>query len=57
MEKVISGLPAWDGRIVIDGENPVDFIGPNSPDAKASTTALVAYGIKARSGEQHFSDP
>lgn len=46
-EKVLSGLPAWNGRIVIDGTNPVEFLEPDSPDAKDPSNPLAAYGIKA----------
>jgi predicted dinucleotide-binding enzyme len=46
-EKVLSGLPAWNGRIVVDGTNPVEFLDPNSPDAKDPSNPLAAYGIKA----------
>jgi predicted dinucleotide-binding enzyme len=46
-ERVLSGLPAWNGRIVIDGTNPVEFLDPNSPDAKDPNNPLAAYGIKA----------
>lgn len=45
--KVLTGMPAWNGRIVIDGTNPVAFLDPNSPDAKDPTNPLAAYGIKA----------
>src|SRR5713226_2215875 len=34
LEKALGGLPAWNGRIVIDGTNPVAFLDPESPDAK-----------------------
>lgn len=47
LEKALSGLPAWNGRIVIDGANPVEFLDPDSPDAKDPTNPLAAYGIKA----------
>jgi 8-hydroxy-5-deazaflavin:NADPH oxidoreductase len=46
-ESVMSSLPAWNGRIVIDGTNPVEFLDPNSPDAKDPSNPLAAYGIKA----------
>jgi len=46
-EKILSGLPAWNGRIVIDGTNPVEFLDPSSPDAKDPGNPLAAYGIKA----------
>ena len=47
-EKVLGSLPAWNGRIVIDGTNPVEFFDPaTSPDAKDPSNPLAAYGIKA----------
>src|SRR6267154_6018211 len=59
--KALSGLPAWKGRIVIDGTNPVAFLDPNSPDAKDPSNPLAAYGIKAidlggKHSSQVFSD-
>lgn len=55
-EKILSALPAWNGRIVVDGTNPVEFIDPNSPDAKDPSNPLAAYGIKAVDlGDQHSS--
>jgi predicted dinucleotide-binding enzyme len=47
LEKVLGGLPAWNGRIVIDCTNPVAFLDPESPDAKDPNNPLAAYGIKA----------
>src|ERR1700720_1116281 len=47
LEKALGGLPAWNGRIVIDGTNPVAFLDPDSPDAKDPNNPLAAYGIKA----------
>lgn len=46
-EKVLGALPAWNGRIVVDGTNPVEFLDPNSPDASDPGNPLAAYGIKA----------
>lgn len=47
-EKVLGNLPAWNGRILIDGTNPVEFFDPaTSPDAKDPSNPLAAYGIKA----------
>jgi len=43
----LTGLPAWNKRIVIDGTNPVEFLDPNSPDAKDPGNPLAAYGIRA----------
>jgi predicted dinucleotide-binding enzyme len=47
LEKALSGLPAWNGRIVIDGANAVAFLDPDSPDAKDPSNPLAVYGIKA----------
>ena len=33
--------------IVVDATNPVEFLDPNSPDAKDPSNPLAAYGIKA----------
>lgn len=47
-ETVLRNLPAWNGRIVIDGTNPVEFFDPaTSPDANDASNPLAAYGIKA----------
>jgi len=43
--KALSGLPAWNGRIVIDGTNPVEFLDPDAP--QDPTNPLAAYGVKA----------
>ena len=45
LPNVLSGMPAWNGRIVIDGTNPVEFLDPDAP--KDPTNPLAAYGIKA----------
>lgn len=60
LETALSPLPAWNGRIVIDGTNPVEFLDPNSPDANDPSNPLAAYGIKAidlggRSSSEVFS--
>jgi predicted dinucleotide-binding enzyme len=47
VENVLSGLPAWDGRIVVDATNPVEFLDPDSPDAKDPNNPLAIYGIRA----------
>lgn len=56
-EKVLGSLPAWNGRIVIDGTNPVEFFDPaTSPDAKDTSNPLAAYGIKpVNLGGKHSS--
>jgi 8-hydroxy-5-deazaflavin:NADPH oxidoreductase len=45
LPEVLSGMPAWNGRIVIDGTNPVEFLDPAAP--KDPTNPLADYGIKA----------
>ena len=47
VERVLSPLPPWNNRIVIDATNPVAFLEPNSPDANDPSNPLAAYGIKA----------
>jgi len=47
VERVTGSLPAWNNRIVIDATNPVEFLDPDSPDAKDPSNPLAAYGIKA----------
>jgi predicted dinucleotide-binding enzyme len=47
LDKVLGGLPAWTGRIVVDATNPVAFLDPDSPDRKDPANPLAAYGIKA----------
>ncbi|MCO8165964.1 NADPH-dependent F420 reductase [Pseudomonas sp. LJDD11] len=56
-EAVMSSLPAWNGRIVVDGTNPVEFLDPDSPDANDPSNPLAAYGIKAVDlGGKHSSE-
>ncbi|RDK08940.1 NADP oxidoreductase [Cupriavidus lacunae] len=47
LKHVLGGLPAWNGRIVVDGTNPVEWFDPGSPDANDSTNPLATYGIRA----------
>jgi predicted dinucleotide-binding enzyme len=47
LEKTLGSLPAWNGRIVIDGTNPVEFLDPDSPSKHDASNPLAAYGIKA----------
>jgi 8-hydroxy-5-deazaflavin:NADPH oxidoreductase len=47
VESILSSLPAWNGRILVDATNPVLFLDPDSEDAKDPTNPLAAYGIKA----------
>src|SRR6266403_3430142 len=57
LENALGGLPAWNGRIVIDGTNPVAFLDPDSAEAKDPSNPLAAYGIKAIDlGGKHSSE-
>jgi predicted dinucleotide-binding enzyme len=61
LEDALRGLPNWNGRIVIDSNNPLVDIDPNSPEAKDPSNPLAAYGIKAidiggRSSSAVFSE-
>jgi 8-hydroxy-5-deazaflavin:NADPH oxidoreductase len=57
LEKALSDLPAWNGRIVIDGTNPVAFLDSDSAEAKDPNNPLAAYGIKAIDlGGKHSSE-
>jgi 8-hydroxy-5-deazaflavin:NADPH oxidoreductase len=47
LESALRPLPAWNGRIVIDGTNPVAFLDPKSPEARDAGNPLAAYGIRA----------
>jgi predicted dinucleotide-binding enzyme len=46
LKKALVALPAWNGRVVIDATNPVEFLDPNSPDRKDPGNPLAAYGLK-----------
>jgi 8-hydroxy-5-deazaflavin:NADPH oxidoreductase len=57
LEKALGSLPAWNGRIVIDANNPVEFLDPDSAEAKDPNNPLAAYGIKAIDlGGKHSSE-
>ena len=61
VERVLSPLPPWNNRVVIDATNPVVFLEPNSPDANDPSNPLATYGIKAvdlqgRDSSAVFSD-
>jgi predicted dinucleotide-binding enzyme len=46
LPKVLKGLPAWDGRIVIDASNPLEFLAPDAPEHKDPANPFAAYGVK-----------
>lgn len=44
---VLDIVPAWEGRILVDATNAVDFLAPDSPDALDPANPLAALGLKA----------
>ncbi|MEI7063331.1 NADPH-dependent F420 reductase [Dickeya chrysanthemi] len=44
--QALADLPDWNGRIVIDGTNPVAFLDLDSPERNDASNPLAAYGIK-----------
>jgi hypothetical protein len=56
LPKILGGLGPWGNRIVVDATNPVEFLDPDSPDAKDPSNPLAIYGIKAIDlGDEHSS--
>ncbi len=56
IEPALAGLPAWNGRIVIDATNAVEFLEPGSPEMNDPSNPLAAYGIRALNlGETYSS--
>ena len=47
LKEVLSGLAKWDNRVVVDCTNPIEWIDPNSPDAKDPGNPLGFLGLKA----------
>lgn len=47
VRKALSGLPGWNGRIVVDATNAVEFLEPGSPEREDPSNPLAAYGIRA----------
>ena len=47
LKDALGGLPNWEGRIVIDGTNPVLFLDPDSPEAKDPANPLGFLSLKA----------
>src|SRR5260221_9152858 len=43
LKKVLGGLPAWNGRIVVDVTDPLEWIHPNSPKASHTPHPLAPY--------------
>lgn len=61
LENALGGLPDWNGRIVIDANNPLADLDPNTPEASDPSNPLAAYGIKpvdigGRSSSTVFSE-
>jgi hypothetical protein len=46
LPKVLKGLPAWNGRIVIDATNPLEFLAPDAPERNDPANPFAALGVK-----------
>lgn len=44
---VLAAAPAWDGRVLVDVTNAVEFLAPGSPDASDPDNPLAPLGLKA----------
>jgi predicted dinucleotide-binding enzyme len=53
VEKALTGLPPWNGRIVVDATNAIEFLEPGSPEDPSNP--LATYGIRALDLEDTFS--
>lgn len=42
----LTGLPDWDGRIVVDATNPLAAVDPDAPEASDPSNPLAAYGLR-----------
>jgi predicted dinucleotide-binding enzyme len=47
LPKVLAPLSPWNGRIVVDATNPVEFLDPKASGVNDPTNPLAVYGIKA----------
>ncbi|TXD45268.1 NADP oxidoreductase [Xanthomonas campestris] len=47
LSAALAGLPDWNGRIVIDANNALMDVAPDSPDATDPSNPLGGYGLKA----------
>jgi predicted dinucleotide-binding enzyme len=43
---VLKGMPAWNGRIVIDATNPFEFLASDAPERRDPSNPFAAYGLK-----------
>jgi predicted dinucleotide-binding enzyme len=43
---IFANLPAWEGRIVVDGTNAVEFLEPGSPETQDPNNPLAGRGLK-----------
>jgi hypothetical protein len=46
LPKLLASLPAWEGRIVIDATNPLEFLGPDAPERTDPSNPFGALGLK-----------
>jgi 8-hydroxy-5-deazaflavin:NADPH oxidoreductase len=46
LKDMLAAAPAWNGRVLIDATNALDYIDPNSPDAQDPKNPLAQFGVK-----------
>ena len=46
LPKVLNGRSEWNGRIVIDASNPLEFLAPDAPERKDPNNPFAALGVK-----------
>jgi predicted dinucleotide-binding enzyme len=46
LPQVVKTLPAWNGRIVIDASNPLEFLAPDAPERSDPSNPFAAFGVK-----------
>jgi predicted dinucleotide-binding enzyme len=44
--QVVKSLPAWNGRIVVDATNPLEFLAPDAPEREDPANPFAAFGVK-----------
>ncbi len=44
--KIVEGLPAWNGRIVIDATNPLEFLAAGDPERNDPANPFGGLGVK-----------
>ena len=46
LPQLLKTLPAWNGRIVVDATNPLEFLGPDAPERSDPANPFASLGVK-----------